>query len=99
MATGTSGGPIGPDGDARPLGGVVRRTGLAVVRRGELVVPAEGSEAEIALAHADSRQDIEVHLPIVVEVVGEPDPRLVEQAADLALRRLRLALDARDAGR
>lgn len=71
-ATGRPEGPWPGSGDARPRGGRVRRTGIALVRRGEMVVPFEGSEAELALAEQDARHDIHVHLPVVVEVVGAP---------------------------
>jgi hypothetical protein len=94
----------GPDRDPRrdpaaaPLGGMVERTGLALVRRGELVLPAEGSEAEVALAEQDARHEIHVHLPVVIEVVGETDALAAERAADNALRRVRLALESRPVG-
>ncbi|MFF0792248.1 hypothetical protein [Streptomyces spiralis] len=93
-ATGRPDGPWPGGGDARPRGGRVRRTGIALVRRGEMVVPFEGSEAELALAEQDSRHDIHVHLPVVVEVVGAPAARVVREAVDEALRRVRQAMDA-----
>ncbi|NEW69877.1 hypothetical protein [Streptomyces rhizosphaericus] len=82
------------DGQARPLGGRVRRGGIALVKRGEMVMPLEGTEAELALAEQDGRHDIHVHLPVTVEVVGSPDRRLVHEAVDEALRRVRHAMDA-----
>jgi hypothetical protein len=94
----------GPDRDQRrdpvaaPLGGVVERTGLALVRRGELILPAEGSEAEVTLAEQDARHEIHVHLPVVIEVVGERDALAVERVADNALRRVRMALESRPVG-
>ncbi|MCM2424865.1 hypothetical protein [Streptomyces sp. RKAG337] len=86
------------DGDTdRPLGGWVRRSGIALVRRDEMVVPFEGSEAEIVLAEQDSRRDIHVHLPVTVEIAGGPDPREMHAAVDEALRRVRHAMDAHSA--
>jgi hypothetical protein len=87
--------PPGPDAGARPLGGRVERTGIALVRKGELVVPYEGSEAEIVLAEQDARHEIHVHLPVVVEVRGRDDDAVVAAAAEEALRQLRVALEQR----
>ncbi|MGW0409756.1 hypothetical protein ACWDZX_00305 [Streptomyces collinus] len=77
-----------------PQGGQVRRTGIALVRQNEIVVPFEGSTAELALAEQDGRHDIHVHLPVTVEVVGAVDSLTVRRAVDDALRRVRHALDA-----
>ena len=66
----------------------VRRTGLALMHEGELVLPAAGSEAEAELVADDDRAVIHYHFPVEVEVVGagaEVDP---ERLADLALARL-----------
>ncbi len=87
-------GPWPESGGARPWASRVRRGGLVAVRRGELVMPAEGSEAELVLAEQDARLDIHVHLPVTVEVVGAPDARAVQEAVDEALRRVRHALHA-----
>lgn len=84
-------------GPGRPMGGWVRRGGLAVVRRNEMVVPFEGSQAEVELAEQDGRRDIHVHLPVTVEVAGGPDPRDLQALVDEALRRVRHALDAHSA--
>ncbi|MFG3497641.1 hypothetical protein [Streptomyces sp. NPDC047928] len=92
--TGHPEGPWPESGGARPRAARVRRGGIAVVRRGERVVPAEGSEAELVLAEQDARQDIHVHLPVTVEVVGAPHSRVVQAAVDEALRRVRHALHA-----
>ncbi|MCX5052105.1 MULTISPECIES: hypothetical protein [unclassified Streptomyces] len=84
-----------PDGHgAEPWGGRVRQTGTALVRRDELVVPLEGSQAELALAEQDGRHDIHVHLPVTVEVVGALDSLAIRDAVDDALRRVRHAMDA-----
>ncbi|KOU61518.1 hypothetical protein ADK57_27595 [Streptomyces sp. MMG1533] len=88
-----SAGPPGGDGP-RPQGGHVLQTGIALVRRDEMVVPLEGSEAELALAEQDARQDIHIHLPVTVEVVGAVDSLAVRTAVDDALRRVRHAMDA-----
>ena len=82
-------------GPARPHGGLVRQTGIALVHEGEMVVPASGSEAEIVLAEQDARNEIHVHLPVVVEVHGtDGHARAMEQTIDETLRRLRRAIEA-----
>ncbi|TMV00049.1 hypothetical protein [Streptomyces sp. DASNCL29] len=81
-------------GDARPQGSRVLRTGIALGQRGEVVVPFEGSEAELALAEEDTHHDIHIHLPVTVEVVGATDSRVVHEAVEDALRRVRQAMDA-----
>jgi len=79
----------------RPRGGLVLQTGIALVHQGEMVVPASGSEAEIALAEQDARNEIHVHLPVVVEVHGsDQHARAMEQTIDEAMRRLRRAIES-----
>ncbi|MFJ8675620.1 hypothetical protein [Streptomyces sp. NPDC093589] len=80
--------------EPRPRGGQVLQTGIALVRRDEIVVPLEGSEAELVLAEQDTRQDIHVHLPVTVEVIGAVDSLAVRTVVDDALRRVRHAMDA-----
>lgn len=98
---GTGGGGEGAGdldgGGPAAMGGRVRRGGLVALRQGELVVPFEGSQAEVVLAEQDGRHDIHVHLPVTVEIVGGPDPQHVRAAVDDALRRVRHAIDAHEA--
>lgn len=54
-------------------GGLVERTGIALVHEGEYVIPAPGSEAVIgALPAGDSSPTVNFYFPVEVEVVGEP---------------------------
>ena len=48
----------------------VVRTGLALVHANEIVYPAAGSEAQATQAVDDASADIEVHYPVVIEIVG-----------------------------
>lgn len=53
----------------------VRRTGLAVVHEGEVVLPAAGSEAEAEAAGNDARTVVHYYFPVEIEVVGSaPQP-------------------------
>lgn len=76
----------------RPVGGVVDRTGIALVHEGEMIVPAVGSEAELSLAELDQRNDIRINLPVIVEI-DRTTPN-IDEVVDLTLRRLRLAVEA-----
>lgn len=60
----------------RPRAARVRRTGIALVHAGELVIPAAGSEAEAERVIGDSRNTIHYHFPVEIEV------RHVESGAD-----------------
>jgi hypothetical protein len=69
----------------------VRRTGIALVHEGELILPAAGSSAQAERVVADSQSVIHYHFPVEIEVRGSSeaqDPeeivhRLLEQLADL----------------
>jgi hypothetical protein len=81
-------GPPSADGRAAR----VARTGLALVHKGELILPAARSEATGEQALADSRAVVRYRFPVEVEVraaAGEVD---ADAIADLALRRLTRAL-------
>ena len=71
-------------GDGMPHEAVrVRRTGIALVHAGELVLPAAGSEAELEPAAADPRAVVEYHFPVVIEVreAAAPDHRAIAHRA------------------
>lgn len=48
----------------------VRRTGIALVHAGELVLPAAGSEAQAEAVIASDRTTIHYHFPVEIEVVS-----------------------------
>lgn len=77
----------------RRRGGQVRRTGIALVHRGEFILPAPGSEAEIQQLEEDARTTINYHLPVEVEIVGALDEEQREEIVQEALRRLRRAIE------
>src|SRR5688572_28287501 len=84
------------DAAARPLGARVERTGLGLVRRGEVVVPADDGAAEIR-EPAPPRAAVTLEFSVTVEVGPSPQ-EVADAAADVALRRLREAMSARTVG-
>lgn len=82
------------DAGAAPTGGRVERTGIALVRRGEVVVPVGDGLADVTDAVAPPRVTLEFSVAIDI---GPSADAVAEAAADLALRRLRAAIDARPA--
>lgn len=80
------------DAGASPAGGRVERTGIALVRRGEVVVPVGEGLAEVSETAAAPRVTLEFSVSIDI---GPSAEAVAEAAAELALRRLRAAIDAR----
>jgi hypothetical protein len=78
-------------------GGRVTKTGLAVVHRGEYLVPAVGSEAE--LTHEPPAGGggpvIHYHFPIEVEVVGTLGEQHIRRVARHIYEELGAALRSR----
>ena len=74
----------------------MERTGIGLVRRGEVVVAAGDGSAEIAPTAATAPR-VSLEFAVTVEV-GPSVAEVAELASDLALRRLREALAARTAG-
>jgi hypothetical protein len=79
------------------VGGRVTKTGLAVVHRGEYLVPADGSEAEVT--HEPKvfagGQVIHYHFPIEIEVVGTLGEEHVRRVARHVYEELGAALRSR----
>ena len=69
---------------------VVQRTGLALVHQGELVVPASGSEAILAVLDGDGTLVLEFPVEVEVRLVASCDP---DEHSDANLNRLLRALD------
>ncbi|HET8922552.1 MAG TPA: hypothetical protein VFN26_06100 [Candidatus Acidoferrum sp.] len=64
--------------EASEFGGVSRaarvtETGIALVHRGELILPAAGSEAQAETVSDDVRSVIHYHFPVEIEVKAAPD--------------------------
>lgn len=71
----------------------IRRTGLALVHEGELVLPAAGSEAQAERVADDARAVIHYHFPVEIEVRAGGAQIDESRIADLALTRLAESLD------
>ena len=87
-----------PTEPAEVHGGVVRRSGIALVHEGEVILAAPGSEAEVERAEQDARMTIVYRLPVEIEVIGRLEPAVREDIIQEALRRLRRAIQARPVG-
>jgi hypothetical protein len=87
--------PSDPTARGAPHGGVVRRSGIALVHRGEVILAAAGSEAQVDVLAADARTTIQYTLPVEVELVGGLSPREREELIQEALRRLRRSIETR----
>lgn len=71
----------------------VRRTGIALVHEGELILPAGGSEAEAERVVEDSRSVVNYHFPVEIEVRAAPDPVDPEEIIRQTLLRLTQGLE------
>lgn len=71
-----------------PRAARVRRTGLALVHRGELVLPAAGSEAEAEAVGVTDRTAVHYHFPVEIEVVELGGAVDADALADRTLERL-----------
>ncbi len=79
--------------DASELGGVsraarVKETSIALVHRGELILPAAGSEAQAERVADDSRSIIHYHFPVEIEVKAAPEAVHPDAIVERTLRRL-----------
>jgi hypothetical protein len=73
----------------------VRRTGLALVHEGELVLPAAGSEAAAEVVANDDRAVINYYFAVEVEVRGGTPPAQSRDSAMRALAALAQSIDNR----
>ena len=76
----------------------VRRTGLALVHAGELVLPAAGSEAEAEWVAASDRTTVQYYFPVEIEVVSGGSALDLDQIADRTLERLLHGLEGVEEG-
>jgi hypothetical protein len=65
----------------------VTRTGIALVHKGELILPAAGSEAEGELVADDARAVVHYYFPVEIEVRAAPDPIDPEEIIERTLAR------------
>ena len=95
--------PLRPEGEGNRLvgipgfgaGGLVERTGVALVHEGEYILPAPGSEAVLSPASEGlAGQVINYYFPIEVEVVGALSTEQVQRVAAFVYAELRTELDS-----
>jgi hypothetical protein len=71
----------------------VGRTGIALVHKGELILPAAGSEAQAEQVEADSRTVVHYYFPVEIEVSNDApridEDAIVDRALDLLAEKLR----------
>ncbi len=67
---------------------LVEESGISLLRKGELVLPAAGAKAQGRRVSEDARTYISYHFPVEIEVRGSPEPLDPRDIADQALRRL-----------
>ena len=66
----------------------VLETGIALVHKGELVLPAAGSEAQAELAAGDASAAIHYHFPVEIEVRGAAETVDMSEIARYVYERL-----------
>lgn len=74
-----------PDSGRTPSGTRVTKTGIALVHEGEVILPAEGSEAEGELVVDDSRTVVRYVFPVEIEVCSTPAELDVDALVDEVL--------------
>ena len=72
----------------------IRRTGIALVHEGELILPAAGSEAQADRVGDDAQSIIHYHFPGEIEVRATPDPIDPEEIIEQALLRFAQGLES-----
>ena len=66
----------------------VEETGLALLHKHEVVLPAAKSEAQAKLVAEDSRTSVHYYFPVEIEVIAGCDGADPHAIADLALDKL-----------
>ena len=72
----------------------VRRTGIALVHEGELILPAAGSEAEGEVVADDDRTQIVYRFPVHIEIRSASQAIDVDPIVDQVLDRLAHSVDS-----
>ena len=75
----------------------VRRTGIALVHAGELVLPAEGSAAQAEAVAQSDRTTVHYHFPVEIEVVDAREALDHDRAAAHTLEQLLSGLQSGEA--
>ncbi len=84
----------GRSGNGEGRAARVRRTGIALVHEGELVLPAAGSAAEAEQVIDDARTMVQYVFPVEIEVRGVPDGPDLDELAERTLLRLARGLES-----
>ncbi|WP_207537828.1 hypothetical protein [Sabulicella rubraurantiaca] len=71
----------------------VRRTGIALVHEGEVILPAPGSEALVERGLAAGPAAVHYHFPVEIEVTSGGAPLDLDALAEHVLARLSHGLD------
>jgi hypothetical protein len=79
-------------GDPGAVGTRVARTGIALVHEGELILPAQGGDAQLQPARGDGAV-AQYLFPVEIEVLTPPDPPDPQEIVDMTLARLALGLE------
>jgi hypothetical protein len=75
-------------------GARVTQTGIALIHKGELVLPAAGSAAQAEQVLDDERAVIHYHFPVEIEVRGSAPAMDVDALVDQALTRFTQGLES-----
>jgi hypothetical protein len=81
-------------GEPGAAGTRVRRTGIALVHEGELILPAAGSEAELEPSGGEAGGVAQYVFPVEVEVLAPPEPLDVQEIVDATLAQLASSIEA-----
>lgn len=71
----------------------VKRTGIALVHEGELILPAAGSEAEGEIVSEDDRSQIVYRFPVYIEVRSGAEELDMDPIIDAVLNRLAASVE------
>jgi hypothetical protein len=71
----------------------VRRTGIALVHRGEVILPAAGSEAQAETAMDDARTTVQYLFPVEIEVRVGGEAMDIDDLVEHAMNRLAIRLE------
>ncbi|MDB5370571.1 MAG: hypothetical protein JWP20_2129 [Roseomonas sp.] len=76
----------------------VRRTGIALVHEGEIILPAPGSEALLERGTASGPAAVHYHFPVEIEIISGGAAIDLDAVAEHVLARLSHGLDGTGEG-
>jgi hypothetical protein len=76
-------------------GGRVEQTGIALVHEGEYIMPAPGSEAQIATADRADGPVINYYFPVEIEVIGALNDEQIRRVSEYVFDELARELASR----